>query len=312
MPHSNLAQLRRALAVRGVTPASAVPESSAGRSEEAVIRPARLLEDSSLSWHPVGAAEPWLVPVAFLDGVQHAELVGYAGSSPIIIGEIAAAVRERRERRLHTVVESRRRLAIARPSALAAAGDVLDQSQSIALPEDETAHPVRDMAQAARILDRARGALELDVAEHYRAGSQEWLIVDGALSESPAWSLDQRMLGVSKSHSTLPFDGAELDHYLRLPVGHRSSIYSPETRSMAPVHAWALRLWPWEGRDLFYGLVRVEAAPVNGTPEMADLLSQRLLAERAPVSTPDARWDRLLYGVHSVGQFLRSRARNMN
>ncbi len=312
MPLTNLSQVRRALAVRGVTPASAVPEASAGRNEEATIRPARLLEDSSLSWHSVGVAESWLAPVAFLDGVQHAELVGYVGSSPIIVAEIAAGVRERHERRLHTVVESRRRLAIARPSALAAAGDVLDQFRSIGLPEDETAHPVRDFTQAARALDRARGGLELEVAERYRARSHDWLIVDGALSESPAWSLDQRMLGISKSHSTLPFDGSELHHYLRLPFGHRSSIFSPETRSMAPVHAWALRLWPWEGRDLFHGLVKVEVAPANGTPEMADLLSRRLLAERAPLSTPDARWDRLLYGVHSVEQYLRSKARNMH
>jgi len=136
--------------------------------------------------------------------------------------------------------------------------------------------------------------------------------VDGALSESPTWSVDQRILGISKSHSTLPFDGSELHRYLRLPSGHRSSIFLPESRNMAPVHAWALRLWPWEGKDLFHGLVRVEVAPANGTPEMADLLSRRLLAERAPLSTPDSRWDRLLYGVHSVEQYLRSRARNVN
>jgi hypothetical protein len=312
MPPTNLSQLRRALAVRGVTPASVIPEASSGRSEEAAIRPARLVEESSLSWHPVGLADPWLAPVAFLDGVQHAELVGYVGSSPIIVGEIAAGVRERRERRLRTVVESRRRLAIGRPSALAAAGDALDELESVALPEDEPAHPVRDLTQAARALDRARGGLELAVAQRYRARSQEWLIVDGALSESPAWSLDPRILGISKTHSILPFDGPELHQYLRLPFGHRSSIFLPESRNMAPVHAWALRLWPWEGKDLFHGLVRVEVAPTNGTPEMADLLSRRLLAERAPVSTPDSRWDRLLYGVHSVEQYLRSRARNVN
>jgi hypothetical protein len=312
MPITNLSRLRRALALRGVTPAAAVPEGSSGRSEEATIRPARLLEDASLSWHPVDVAEPWREPVAFLDGIQHAELVGYAGSSPIVIGEIAAGVRERRECRLRTVVESRRRLAIARPSALAAAGDVLDGLQSIALPEDEAAHPAKDLTQAARALDRARGGLELEVAQRYRAQSEDWLIVDGALSESPAWSLDSRMLGISKSHSTLPFDGSELHHYLRLPFGHRSSIFAPESRSMAPVCAWALRLRPWEGRDLFHGLVRIEVTPANGTSEMADLLSRRLLAERAPLSTPDARWDRLLYGVHSVDQYLRSRSRNLN
>jgi hypothetical protein len=312
MPPTNLSQLRRALAVRGVTPASAVAEASSGRTEEAVIRPARLLEGPSLDWHPVGMAEPWREPVAFLDGVQHAELVAYAGSSPIIIGEIAAGVRERRDRRLYTVLESRRRLAISRPSALNAAGDLLDQFSSIALPEDEPAHPVRDFTQAARALDRARGSLELELAQRYRERSGGWLIVDGVLSESPAWLLDQRIVGISKSHATLPFDGPELHRYLRLPFGHRSSIFAPETRGMAPVHAWALRLWPWEGKDLFHGLVRVEVAPANGTPEMADLLSRRLLAERAPLSTPDARWDRLLYGVHSVEQYLRSRTGNLN
>jgi len=75
------------------------------------------------------------------------------------------------------------------------------------------------------------------------------------------------------------------------------------------VHAWALRLWPWEGKDLFHGLVRIEVAPVNGTPAMAGLLSRWLLAERAPISTPDARWDRLLYGIHSVETYLRAQVR---
>ena len=132
--------------------------------------------------------------------------------------------------------------------------------------------------------------------------------MDGSLAESPEWSADPRMVGVAKSHATLPFDGADLELYLRVPCGSRTSIFAPQTRSVAPVHAWALRLWPWESKDLFHGLVRIEVAPANGTPAIADLLSRRLLAERAPISTPDKRWDRLLYGVHSVEQYLRARA----
>ena len=38
----------------------------------------------------------------------------------------------------------------------------------------------------------------------------------------------------------------------------------------------------------------------------ADGFSGWLLAVRARVSTPDARWDRLLYGIHDVEVFLRS------
>lgn len=306
MASINLNHLRRALAARGLTPASAVPEASGGRTEEACLRPARLVEDPALAWHPVGPPEPWPGPLAFLDGVQRSELVAYAGAAPIVVGEIAAAVRERSNRKLVTVLEERRFLVFARPAALAAAGALPEGCRLVALPVDDPAHPARDLVNAARALDRARGALELELGERYRLRSEGWLVVDGALTESPRWSADPRMLGISKSHATLPFEGEDLDRYLRLPCGHRSSVYAPETRSLTPVHEWALRLWPWEGKDVFHGLVRIEVAPANGTAEMADRLSRYLLAERAPISTPDHRWDRLLYGVHSVEAYLRA------
>ena len=151
-------------------------------------------------------------------------------------------------------------------------------------------------------------ALELAVGDTYRARAQGWLVVDGSLAESPRWSADPRLVAISKSHSILPFEGDELERYLRLPVGHRSSIYAPATRSLAPVYAWGLRLWPWEGKDLLHGLVRVEVAPVNGTTDMADRISRWVMAERAPVSAPDQRWDRLLYGVYSVERYLKANA----
>jgi hypothetical protein len=114
------------------------------------------------------------------------------------------------------------------------------------------------------------------------------------------------MIGVVKSHATLPFEGEALERYLRLPAGSRSSIFAPPG-TVAPVHAWALRLWPWEGRDLLHGLVRIEVSPKIGVAETADRLSRHLLAERAPLSAPDPRWDRLLYGIHAVEQYLRAR-----
>ena len=296
--------LRRALTLRGLTPASFVPEASGGRADDAAIRPARLIEGDRLQWLPVGPAERWPDPLAFLDGVQRTELLAYSGHSPIIVAEVAAAVRERADRRLRTVLEERRALVIARPAALEAAGDVLAGFDLVGLPAEEPGHPSLDMIQAARAVDQARGALEISVAARYRARSTGWLVVDGGLTESPDLAADPRMVGVVKSHASLPFDGPELDRYLRLPAAHRSSIFAPETRSLAPVSSWALRLWPWEGKDLFHGLVRVEVSP-SCAPEKADLLSRWLLSERAPLSAPDGRWDRLLYGVHSVEQYLR-------
>ena len=305
MNPNSLIRLRRALALRGLTPASVVPDASGGRTDEATIRPARLVEGTLLEWKPIGAAERWPDPLAFLDGVQRTELLGYSAHSPIVLADIAAAVRERTARRLRTVVEERRTLVLGRPDALLAAGDALRGLTVLSLPVEEDGHPAADVVQAARLVDRARGALEVSLALRYRARSPGWLVVDGGLTESPELAADSRMVGVVKSHATLPFDGADLDRYLRLPHGHRSSLFTPVTRSLTPVYSWALRLWSWEGKDLFHGLIRVEVAP-GCSPDDADRLSRWLLSERAPLSAPDGRWDRLLYGVHSVETYLRA------
>ena len=299
-------RVRRALSQRGIVPAVAVADAASGRADDAVIRPAALVEEMVLRTHLVGTPEPWTEPVAFLDGTQRTTVVGYAGTSPIVVAIVAAAVRERRDRRLSTVVVERRTIAVGRRAALDAAGAALDGFDRIPIAEEEAGHPVRELAAASRIVDRARGGLEVTAGTAYRAQAPGWLVVDGSLSESPAWAADPMMVGVAKSHATLPFDGEALECYLRLPYGHRSSIFAPASRSVAPVRSWALRLWPWEGRDLFHGLVRVETSPANATPAEADRLSRRLLGERAPISTPDPRWDRLLYGIHSVEQYLRA------
>jgi hypothetical protein len=39
--------------------------------------------------------------------------------------------------------------------------------------------------------------------------------------------------------------------------------------------------------------------------ERADELSRWILAERAPLSRPNPRWDRLLYGIAAVERHLR-------
>lgn len=302
----NFGLIRRAAKAKGLTPATVLPEASAGRIEEACIRLARLIEGPSLQMIPVGAGEVWPGTLAYLDGVQRSEVVAYAGAAPILVAEIAAAVRERHDRRLQTAVEERRVVALGRPAALASAGDVLGELERIQLPDDDPIHPLRDLVNAAQALDQARGALEVKVGSQYRARSSGWLVVDGSLSESPRWATDDRMVAISKSHSVLPFEGSDLEKYLRLPPGHRSSIYVPATRSLAPVRAWGLRLRPWEGKDLLHGLVRVEVAPANESSTQADAISRWILAERAPISAPDRRWDRLLYGIHSVEQYLKA------
>lgn len=283
-----------------------MPEA-AGRLEDACVQPARLVEDTALQVRPVGAPVSFHEPLAFLDGVQRSEVVAYAGSSPLVVAEVAAAIRLRRDRHLATVAEERLVFVVGRAAALAAAGSAVDGIERHAIEDDGPAHPLRDLELARRLVDRIRGNLELVVYDRFRAMHDDWLLVDGSLAASPALAADGRAVGLSKSHATLPFEGEDLSRYLRLPAGSRSSMFQP-AGERAPVVAWGLRLWPFEGRDLLHGLVRVEVSPSVATGPHADQVSRWVLAERVPISA-DARWDRLVYGIHSVEQYLKAGAR---
>lgn len=297
-------QLRRRLAVAGGRPASSSSESVHGRRDEAEYRPATLL-DPPLRHLPVGAPEPWSEDVAFLDGTQQAELIGYVGTLPILGAVVRAAVRLRHERKLGLAVARCRRLVIARRQALDAFGELPTGYQPVVVEEEGEPHPIRDVQSARGLVDRARAGLEIEVARAFRAERQSWLIVDGSLSASPDWSEDARMIGVVKSHGMLPFMADELETYLTLPQGHRTSLFMPASRRVTPLYSWALRLHDFAGRDLFHGLVRIEAPATDETRARADTISRHLLAERAPLSN-DPRADRLLYGIHDVEQYLRA------
>jgi hypothetical protein len=306
MFRSQCSQLRKSLASQGLVTATAVPEA-AGRQEDARVRPARLVEGTTLQVRPVGAPEVFSEPLAFLDGVQRSEVVAYAGSSPLLVAEVAAAVRLRQDRQLATVAEERLLFVAGRAASLALAGGALAGAECHVIEDDGPAHPLRDLELARRLVDRIRGNLELSVYDRFRAAHDEWILVDGSLAGSPALAADRRAVGLSKSHATLPFEGQDLERYLRLPAGCRSSMFQP-AGERAPVVAWGLRLWPFEGRDLLHGFVRLEVSPSAASSDHADEVSRWVLAERTPVSA-DARWDRLLYGIHSVEQYLKAGTR---
>ena len=245
--------------------------------------------------------------VAFLEGTQRYEVMSYASTAPVVVAEVAAAVMERREKKLYPAEEARRRLVIARPSVLDSLGDLVDDHETVVLSEDTPAHPVQEFQLASRVVDQARTRLEMEVGLRYRKRSSAWLIVDGPLSVNPLRASDPRMIGVVKTHPTFPFEGSDLDAVpAHAGCGSRSPIFVPPGNEISPVYSWGLRLWPWEGKDVLHGLVRVEAAPTDQTLAQVDELSRWILAERAPLSTPDTRWDRLLYGIRAVEEYLQS------
>jgi hypothetical protein len=301
-----------AVVAAGAVRAAHVPEGSGGRTDVEEVAGAELAEDTALAAHRVSAA-PGPAVVSFLDGVQYWSVAGYDGVVPLVRAHVAAAARRRGpDRRTRTVAEERREVAITALAALRpAVRRALDTADVtvVDLPAAEAEQPGRALEAARRAVERTRVELERALAERLaaRLGPDEWLVVDGVLSESAVLAGHPRALGVIKSHGAQYFTGAELERALTLPAGHRTSVFRPRGRARHEVYSWYLRLWPWEGNDLLFGLLRIEARAHDATIAAADAVSGWLSRERAPMSTPDARWDRLLYPVHEVETYLKAR-----
>ncbi len=302
-----------ALRAAGVVPASYVPDSSVGRAPRDDVALAALVESGAMRAHPLEPAGAGPPATCFIDGVQRWRVVGVQGVVPIVRAYVAAAARRRGpDRRLTTVADDSREFVITQREGLSApARRALEESglEIVDLPADDVGQPSRTLTAAHVRVDRAREAVERALAERCVTGlgPDEWLVVDGLLSDSERLAGHPRALGVIKSHGTQFFEGADLERALTLPDRHRSSVFAPRSHAHRAVYSWYLRLWPWEGNDLLYGLLRIEARAHPETVTGASAVSAWLYAERAPLATPDTRWDRLLYPIHDVETYLNAR-----
>lgn len=280
---------------------------------------AEVVEDGpALRAIPVGAPAPSGFS-AFLDGIQRAAVRLYHGPVPVVHAYAAAVVRIREAGRLRTRYQEEREalffpFQLLDPALLEAAGVPRVQLMDTG---PETGEPLPLFppllhARASRRINHWREELEAGLARRWcqRDEGPGWLLVDGSLTLSPELSQCPRAAGVIKSHRTRFFDGDDARVLLSLRAGERTSVFRPGTREFTPVHSWYLRLRPATGRDIFWGLVRVEAAASDMTVHRASEISRWLLAETAPLSLPDARWDRLLYPIHDCEVYLRARAPN--
>ncbi len=280
-----------------------------------------------LGAHRVGAPSVSAF-TAFLDGIQRSAVALYHGPVPIVYAYAAAVVRTRVDRRMTTLETGdvagglRTRYQEERegvffpfryvsPDAIRAAG-VADAALHDTSPPDGEPLPLFPpaiYARAAEAVNRWRESLEGTLADRWCRESEDgWLLVDGSLTLTNELARCPRAVGVVKSHRTRFFDGDDARTLLALEPGERSSVFRPGTRSFTPVYSWYLRLRSAAGRDAFFGLVRVEAAATDETLERADEISRWLLAETAPLSLPDTRWDRLLYPIRDCEEYLRTRA----
>jgi len=310
----------QALIDAGAVPVAFVPNPTGARGSKEEIEPAdraALVEGAELEAHPVPERGGTRIPpaVSFLASFARWGVVACDGIIQVVDAYVAAAVRRRDGRGvLHTTFERNRAFAVA-PLERMTPGlrQVLEASVSDVEPIDGelAGGPARYLETVESTVRRVRAGLERELAENCIAtlGAEEWLVLDGLLSRSPTVARHPRALGVINSHGTQFLEGRGLERALTLPAGHRTSVFAVRGgHTRTEVYSWYLRLWPWEGNDLLYGLLRVEARADPASVALASELSGWLVAERAPLATPATRWDRLLYPLHNVEEYLKARA----
>ena len=263
---------------------------------------------------------------AFLDGAQESRVVHYCDGIPIVFGRVAAVVRQRVLRRMITWKrpETRSRLYVPRglvPASLwtrivARGFDPVDTTdadvtESSDWPEVD-AHPFAIAQRALDAVKRERESAERKLAEDWVTIRSEPVFIDGSIATSDRVSVAPNAVGVIKSHRTLYVSGPAMRVVQSLPLNHRSSVLRVIAYHRTAVASWYLRIRDCAGRDPMWGLLRVETAmPDRGaSPQQvadhANLVSRWILAEMMPLSLPDSRWDKMVYGIHDCEEFLKA------
>lgn len=261
---------------------------------------------------------------AFLDGVQRSHVVDYAGPVPIVAGRSAAVIRVRVNRRMTTwagghVSESRLYAPIAlmpREAFNSIQAGGLEIRNTLPDKKETSGHPIELLRFAVDAVKHDRERLERDLAETWVQGTGDRgpgnLFVDGGLPIGALASESDSCVGVIKSHHTIYAPGDSMASILALEENERSSVFVIQRAWGPPVLSWYLRLREPPSHDPFMGLVRVEIARTvseeSALTERANEVSRWILAERAPLALPDARWDRMVYGIRDCEEFLRATA----
>jgi len=263
---------------------------------------------------------------AFLDGAQESRVVHYCDGIPIVFGRVAAVVRQRVLRRMITWKrpETRSRLYVPRglvPASLwtrivARGFDPVDTTDADVTESSDwpqvDAHPFAIAQRALDAVKRERESAERKLAEDWVTIRSEPVFIDGSIATSDRVSVAPNAVGVIKSHRTLYVSGPAMRVVQSLPLNHRSSVLRVVAYHRTAVASWYLRIRDCAGRDPMWGLLRVETAmPDRGaSPQQvadhANLVSRWILAEMMPLSLPDSRWDKMVYGIHDCEEFLKA------
>jgi hypothetical protein len=264
---------------------------------------------------------------AFLDGNQESRIVHYCDGVPIVCGRVAAVVRQRVLRRMVTWKRPHVAARFYLPRDLVPPTVWMRVVDSGFEPVDTTdtsvnkkggdwassdPHPFTIAQRALDAVKRDRDRAERQLAEEWCATRSEPVFIDGSIATSDRVSSAPNAIGVIKSHRTLYVSGSAMRLVQSLPLYHRSSVLRVEAYHRTGVASWYLRVRDSAGKDPMWGLLRVETAMPDASDsqqaiaDRANLISRWILAELMPLSLPDSRWDKMVYGIRDCEEFLRA------
>jgi hypothetical protein len=318
----NLVSLQRQL--RAVLPEGALVTDIGPALEHATAdgHPPRLVSADVIEGTVMRArrvlGDPVVRFAAFLDGTQTSQVIAYLDGTPLVLGTVAAVIRQRRNRRLTTwqrpIVERRLYVSLRvlgaeqRRRVETFDVDIVDTTPEAG---DPSLHPFTLRDEAVHRVQQDRERAEQRLAEAWCTHEHEPLFIDGGISGSEKVAVSECTVGIVKSHRTLYADGDALQTIFGLRRGERSSVLRVTSPKRVPVASWYLRLRDPAGHDPMWSLIRVEVAlpsraDVANVGARADDVSRWILAEAVPLALPDARWDKMVYGIRDCEEFLRA------
>jgi hypothetical protein len=255
----------------------------------------------------------------FVDGVESSATAGWYCGLPIRLAQVAAAAIRRDEKgEMAEVVAEAAQVTLLFPSMVDPEkhGELVDFCRAASIEplpvELRTGEQDWNLALRDHVRE-VRNRLECEVVRKAaeRANEQGWILADGRCPEASV-APTKYIVGLVKSHIRDYFTDEKMrDWILTLPAEHRTPVFRAAREEGArETFSWYLRLHESPDGPPWFGLIRLEMNDRQMAVQCADELTSWVLAERAPLSLPDNRYDRLLYPIRYIEQYLRSRQRS--
>lgn len=248
----------------------------------------------------------------FMDGAQKVRPLAEFEGATIYLAHLSAALVKREERRMLTPTPDwyEGGLYLFVPSVIPDRHEFHRADawilETVPIPDQDAAKGLERVREATvNFIGDQRNAFETKLLHLHRDGV---LLTDGTLVNAKQGDHYPFVVGVVKSHSHQYFSSAERARaILNLKTGERSGVFEAVRKNQGMVYSFYLRLVEAADRPALYGMVRVEIPPEKQYLDKVDDIASWILAERAPTSRPDPRHDKLLYPIHWIEEYLRSR-----